>query len=249
MASIILKNVSGVDLPLDDFGITLIVGEERTLSDTFDFADIVESDELKQYISDGDIVINNGTSDLSIADSLAAVTLESKYEDEENDPSGGSGWSVGTTPPGSPSNGDGWFNVNTQMLYFWDALRTAWLTARWNTHYALPQNARNKYLYPSAYHDDPEGHVYLLRPVTVCAAHVSVEVVRRNTDAGIALEEDYVNKGDLIIDGSTQGWKTYAFPTLTVNFSAGSRMQMYCWSNKRIDEPFVTLECAWRYVP
>lgn len=245
--AVIVKNTSGGDLELEDFGIELIASAQRTLSDEFELVDIASSQQLRDLVSSGDITINDGTQDLSAADGLKAVTIESQYEDEANDPSP-SGWVVGSVAPGSPSDGDGWFNTGDKLLYLWDDLRGAWLTSRWNTYFGYLWNAQNRYLFPSAYHNDPEGHVALIRPVTICAAHVAINIRKAGITVQIQLQEDYVVRGSLPVDASTTGWKRYPFPVLDIDFDAGSRMQMYCSATGRVVDPFVTFECAWRYV-
>ena len=79
---IIAKNVAGIDLLIDDMGILLLSGTSRTLSDNFTEVDICESINLYNYVSDGQITLNNGTRDLTIAEGLEFLNLVSELDNK-----------------------------------------------------------------------------------------------------------------------------------------------------------------------
>ncbi len=85
--TIIVTNNTSSSINLDDLGVDLAMSEIRTLTDTFDFKELVESNDLRSNVSDGKIGVNDGTSDLSITDGLAHLTIESAYQDLEQDES------------------------------------------------------------------------------------------------------------------------------------------------------------------
>lgn len=85
MATIVIaKNNTVSDIMLTELGITLLGSDQLNLTDLFDLNDVVECDTLNTNISNGNITINDGTSDLTIADALKHVTFETEYEDEIN---------------------------------------------------------------------------------------------------------------------------------------------------------------------
>ncbi len=58
------------------------------LTEQFSKFDISEDQALKTSVQNGDIVINDGASDLSVSDSLRHINLETEYEDEDSGPGG-----------------------------------------------------------------------------------------------------------------------------------------------------------------
>lgn len=75
MSTIIIKNNSGSNISLDDLGGLLILDSTQiTASDLFIDGRIYESDDLKTQVASGDLVINDGSSDLSISDALSYLT-------------------------------------------------------------------------------------------------------------------------------------------------------------------------------
>jgi len=69
MATIIIKNNSGSEQTIEDLNwLTIPNGEQVTASDLLPVSQIYFSQDLKTLVNAGDLVINNGSSDLSIAD-------------------------------------------------------------------------------------------------------------------------------------------------------------------------------------
>jgi hypothetical protein len=81
---IIAKNVAGIDLLIDDLGILLLSGTTRILTDNFSKLDIAESVNLYTYVNSGQIVINNGTRDLSVAEGLQEINFLTELEETGN---------------------------------------------------------------------------------------------------------------------------------------------------------------------
>ncbi len=81
--TVIIKNDSGSTVELEDFGIELLNGTQRDLTSNFAYDEISGSTELKTKILAADLVVNDGTQDLSNIDGSEYVTLENVYNVEE----------------------------------------------------------------------------------------------------------------------------------------------------------------------
>ncbi len=68
----IAKNVSGSEKRF--LGVVLANGSQQTISDNYSPYEIATDDPLQTYIASGDIVINDGTSDLSIAEAQGLLS-------------------------------------------------------------------------------------------------------------------------------------------------------------------------------
>jgi len=95
MSIVIATNNTGNQIDIDDLGISLAAAEVKPLSDYFDFVDLTESDDLKVFVGNGDITINDGSNDLSIIKGLEHLDIESVHEDFIQD--AGSGGVINTT--------------------------------------------------------------------------------------------------------------------------------------------------------
>jgi len=84
MAIIIAKNVSGAEIDLD-FGLVIADAEVVILTDYYDIEEIIGSDELKTHVANGDIVLNDGVSDLSITDAANHLMLQTKFIDQADE--------------------------------------------------------------------------------------------------------------------------------------------------------------------
>jgi len=78
---IILKNDSTAVITIQDInGVTVDIGESLHILDLFPYEYISRSLILKQYVSNGDIIVNDGTKDLIISDALMQLNVETQYE-------------------------------------------------------------------------------------------------------------------------------------------------------------------------
>ena len=87
--TIIAKNTAGIDLLIDDMGIVLTSGSSRILSDNFTETDICNSTYLYDFINTGKIILNNGSRDLSLSESIELINLLSELESKSSLISGG----------------------------------------------------------------------------------------------------------------------------------------------------------------
>ena len=81
---VIAKNNSGSTVVLSNLGTEILNGSQLTLSDFYEYSDITDDDELKVYVANGDLVINDGVSDLSAADGVNYITRDNIYNDLKN---------------------------------------------------------------------------------------------------------------------------------------------------------------------
>lgn len=124
---IVAINDSTADIPIADMGFTLLVGEQRILTDTFPRYVITGSSNLRTEVENQRILINDGTNTLSLQDALDHITYETEYEDITTM---GAGYHIGPTPPEDPSITDGWVNTaDDNILYIYDENRGKWLSA------------------------------------------------------------------------------------------------------------------------
>lgn len=84
MTTIIATNSSASDISIEDLGITLPAFSSIVLTDIFSLIDIVISKDLKDKVSSGIIVINDGLNDLDIINGLDHLSIHTNHEDSEN---------------------------------------------------------------------------------------------------------------------------------------------------------------------
>ena len=65
MWTLILKNTSGADVPIDSLGVTITSGSQLNASQQFTYTQLADNDELRDLVSAGTLAINDGTSDLT----------------------------------------------------------------------------------------------------------------------------------------------------------------------------------------
>jgi hypothetical protein len=67
---VIVKNNTGSSIFIQDLGLELPGSGQKIFSDIFDFTEICVSEDLKSFVADSTFTINNGISDLTIADAI-----------------------------------------------------------------------------------------------------------------------------------------------------------------------------------
>jgi len=90
MATVIVKNITGSSIFIEDLGIEVLGNDQLILSELFEFEDISGSNDLKDLVNNDTFIINDGTSDLSKSNSLLHIYHQTVYEDSFED-GGGSG--------------------------------------------------------------------------------------------------------------------------------------------------------------
>ena len=78
---IIAKNTTGGDIDLNDLGLSLGPLEILDLTSLFTKSEVIESSDLTSHVENGNIIINDGVSDLSLSDGLMHIRIETEYED------------------------------------------------------------------------------------------------------------------------------------------------------------------------
>ncbi len=107
--TIILKNISGTIVTINDLGFTLQAGESRVLTDDFSIFDISNSNDLITVITSGLCIVNNGTVDLSMSDSLKDINFKTEFQDPNT-----SGTFTTAATPTDPTTL--WLNPNQNNL-------------------------------------------------------------------------------------------------------------------------------------
>ena len=79
-----LKNTTGSPLQIPDLGWDMPIGENANILDEFDFGELAGSKSLEIAITAGNVVVNDGTSDLNATESLAFLKrAHKKYVDDQ----------------------------------------------------------------------------------------------------------------------------------------------------------------------
>lgn len=73
---VIIKNFSDQSIMINDLGIGIPTNDQINLTDLFSFFEIMSSDNLKNYVMNGSLIINNGEIDLNNTDGVEYITFE-----------------------------------------------------------------------------------------------------------------------------------------------------------------------------
>lgn len=79
-----LKNDTTADLLIEDLGFVLQGLEDNLSSDQFSYSQLCDSEDLKDLVNSGDVVVNDGTEDLTISEAIKFLTRENKYNLEKD---------------------------------------------------------------------------------------------------------------------------------------------------------------------
>ena len=82
--TVIVKNSSGSTQIIEELGIELLNGTQVTLSDFFTYDEIGGATALRSMITAGNLVVNDGTSDLSAVNGANFIQLENIYSVDED---------------------------------------------------------------------------------------------------------------------------------------------------------------------
>jgi hypothetical protein len=80
---VILKNNSGSDVEIEDLGITIANGTQKSISTFFSYDEVSTSEDLKTLVNAGTLVVNNGLGDLDSTDGVEYIWLENQWNTEE----------------------------------------------------------------------------------------------------------------------------------------------------------------------
>lgn len=233
--TIIAKNNSGVAIVLSDLGISIPATSQINLTNLFDELMIAESNDLKTKVNDGTIVINDGTSDLSITDALDRINLWNVYQIKANTNT--------IQPSGAPPSGGLWVNANDNLAYTYDTVRGKWLST-----YRIPYvfqrdgNADGIYLRIGEVALATVGY-YMFRPATLTGAYIEAA-----SGATGKLYDIYASS-TLLTTLTATGLNYYNL-NLNIDINAGSRLRVFVSATgAAVNSVVAQLEIAWRYVP
>jgi len=82
--TVIAKNNSGSTVVLSELGTEILNGSQLTLSDFYEYSDLTDDKELSDFVQNGDLIINNGSIDLSPNDGVRYLTRDNLYDDLKN---------------------------------------------------------------------------------------------------------------------------------------------------------------------
>ena len=79
---VIVKNLTAIDISIEDLGIIIPGSSVVTLTETFGLHEIVKSIDLKTQVNNNLVIINDGNLDLNKEDSIKNITYETVYDDK-----------------------------------------------------------------------------------------------------------------------------------------------------------------------
>lgn len=140
---VIIKNNTESPISINDLsGVTVDSTSQLELTDIFYFYDIVKSINLKTYVSNGNIIINDGNNDLSIENGLEHITIKSGYSVTTEITNN---INISNSPPDSTSTI--WYNTDNSIMYTWNINRNKWLSiSRETAIFTHRGNAEGVYL-------------------------------------------------------------------------------------------------------
>jgi len=250
--TIIVKNPGASSVGIQDMGIVLEAGTQETFVGTdgsFSIGDVYESVDLATHVGAGTLVIHDGTSDLSAADGVKHVNVQTQLEDEPED-SGGTGNHVGSSAPtGTPAAGNLWFHTGTgqNLLYCYDGSRSKWLSVQ-RLVFAYGKKGKAKDVYMEALDGigEPESMYDMLRNATVTGIGVAAEEVHSGAAIDIEIRANEVKIGH--IDTTVSEPFAARDENLNLDIAQGAMLQLYINSpnNKKIEDTVAWVEVAWR---
>ncbi len=251
MTTVIAKNVSVQDLLIEDLGIEIPHSSQIDLTELFEFTEITESDDLKNFVATSNIVINDGTSDLSNRDGYAHISLQSELEDSKEE---GLGWPIDTDPPTAPDDGQGWYNSDTGMLFVWNATKGLWMSSfrKELVLCEVSNAAQNKWMYPWGTFSLPDTAIYFSHHVVITA--VSVALWKTPEGAGGAhtvcwviptLNQTYQGIHWVLPEHPTSKFLTWSERNTTFLVPHGSRFGVYLYADTDVINPYITFDVAY----
>ena len=154
-----------------------------------------------------------------------------------------------TDPPAEPEAGDSFFSIVTGMPYFWDSTREMWLSSRFPLSFSYTGNCANQYLNAPNGYANPDGAYRVLRNLHIMAVIIDIRFTASGTNVTINPHLNKVTTGDDFDISGGGGWQFYENYTLDIDIPEQDKLQVWCTSNKSLNDAYVTFESAWRYIP
>jgi hypothetical protein len=238
MSTIIAKNDSTAEIFIDDLGIGVPALDEINLTQLFEKEEIVGSDDLDTLVSNGLLIINDGTDDLSISDGLKHINLQTEYEDSFDE-----AIESGSSPPDSTSVI--WINSNDHFTYSWDDYRQKWLSISRANFVFSTDKAKGIYLRIGII-SDASASYYMHRAATIVGIFCT-------SGAGDNTKTFTIRdgaQGDLdIFSFSYSGSLEYANSLVNVDLNQYAKIK--CWVSEtgdNVENTVCQVEVAWRYI-
>lgn len=85
MHTVIITNVSGSEQTVEDLGIIIDDSTNQfTISDYYTYDELACSDDLREFVGNGDFEVNDGSDDLSASDGVKYLTIDNLYDLESD---------------------------------------------------------------------------------------------------------------------------------------------------------------------
>lgn len=241
MATVIIAKNNGVqNVGVEDLGIVIPPSSQRNLTENFTVYEVQSSIDLKAKVTTGDLVINDGVDDLSIAEGIDHITYQTKYEDHF-DELVADYIAIGTTPP---ENGNVWINPADGYAYIYDPYRGKWLTTARSTYvFTKDGSADGIYLRVGEVANEDAGY-YITKPATIVMVH-AISTTGSDPYKQFSIQNNHSEITTFAFDNDTK----YLNELANINLSAGTLLQLFVSSTGgRIYNAVVQMEVAWRYV-
>ena len=237
---VITKNITGSPITIKDLsGVTVDSTSQITLTDIFHFYTIASSINLKTYVTNGNIVINNGTSDLSIANGLEHITIKSSYEATQEISNYVAGHHFGNSPPDSTSTI--WIDAQHYHPRVFDVVRGKWLSFSRSVYtFSYLGLLSGGYLNVGHVRTSECGFV---TPHIGCIVEISVLITTpSDTSARFSLRHCGIPFYYFNMDGSNLNYRD-----VDVNEDIQEECILQCYSEDQVKNPVVSVTVAWRH--
>lgn len=240
---VIIKNNTQDIISIKDLsGATVPVSGQINLTDIFKFYEIASSLNLKTYVTSGDVTVNDGTEDLSIANGLKHLEIKSAYEAiiQNQEINGGT-----IVSANAPSNTNViWINSNNYIPFIYDSYREKWLSI-----------TRSKFIF--TFNGTAQNAIYLAVG-DVKNARLGVPVPRIGTIVSICAICDYnVSDQNAIFDvrctsenitytSFQMSQYYYRNTSLNIDTCDNSKLAVQVQDGYKAKDPVIQICLAWR---
>ena len=200
----------------------------------------LDSGDKIRFVDYPAISIYEFSNDPTLADA-STTALVTEYAIKAYVDAQSTGWTIGATPPASPSEGIGWYNTGDDILYTY--IGSKWLSAALhNRTVAFNGNADNSYLTEIGVSDSAHDHgVICCHDITITS--ICLHAVSGNTSKGASFEIDYIWQEDFTITNYE-----YVDTALDYDIDTGENFQVYIWgAGIPIESPVADIGFRFRY--
>jgi hypothetical protein len=237
MSTIIAINDSTSEIFIEDLGIEIPALGQRDLTEVFSKQIISESKNLVTFVSNGNIIINNGSINLSISNGLKHINIQTEYEDSFDEIFGGGNGLPPDPYPGQPYYTNG-------IPYYWDSIREKWLSCWIILNLSKDGSSDGSYLRLDNVSSSDAGW-YLHRPATITGIYC-------RSVSGYAYKYFEIRDGSqsdlMLYSFSYNNSQQYINSDVNTDLNQGSILKVYVGPAGIATQNCVCqIEIAWRY--